>query len=82
MVIADIVTARRLPESVVCNVDLWASCIGGASQEDDYQKAIEAAGLRVRKVRENPYEFLSDQARGASERYGVQSISLVAQKPE
>jgi len=82
MVIADIVTARRLPESVVCNVDLWESCIGGASQEDDYEQAIEAAGLRVGKVRENPYEFLSDQARGASERYGVKSICLVAQKPE
>lgn len=82
MVIADIVTARQLPESVVCNVDLWASCIGGASQEDDYEQAIEAAGLRVGKVRENPYEFLSDQARGASERYGVKSICLVAQKPE
>lgn len=82
MVIADIVTTTALPESVVCNVDLWASCIGGASQEDDYQQAIEAAGLRVREVRENPYEFLSDQARSASERYGVKSICLVAQKPE
>lgn len=82
LVIADIVTEIQLSASIVCNVDLWASCIGGASQEDDYQQAIEAAGLRVREVRENSYQFLSDQARGASERYGVKSISLVADKPE
>lgn len=81
-IIADIVTKRQLPESIVCNADLWASCIGEASQEDDYREAIESVGLNVRQIKENPYRFLSDQARGASDRYGVKSISLVAYKPE
>jgi arsenite methyltransferase len=30
LAIADIVTDRQLTESIVCNADLWASCIGGA----------------------------------------------------
>ena len=43
--------------------------------------AIEAAGLRILSVRENPaYAFLSKSAQGASREYGVKSISLVAVK--
>jgi hypothetical protein len=34
----------------------------------------------VREVRRNDYAFISDQARGASARYGVKSISLLATK--
>lgn len=81
LAIADIVTDEPLTEAIVCNVDLWASCIGGAPQQDDYLAAIEDAGLVVREILLNPYEFLSDQARGASRRYGVKSISLLATKP-
>jgi arsenite methyltransferase len=80
LALADIVTEQQLTESIVCNADLWASCIGGAAQEDSYRQAIEEAGLRVERVRENPYEFLSAQARTASVRYGVKSISLLAVK--
>jgi SAM-dependent methyltransferase len=80
LAIADIVTEEQLTDEIVCNVDLWASCIGGAPQEADYLAAIEGAGLVIREVRTNPYEFLSDQARGASRRYGVKSISVVATK--
>jgi arsenite methyltransferase len=81
LAIADIVTEEPLTEAIVCNVDLWASCIGGAPQEESYLAAIEDAGLVIREFRTNPYEFLSDQARRASRQYGVRSISLVAIKP-
>lgn len=81
LAIADIVTEEPLTEAIVCNVDLWASCIGGAPQQESYLAAIEGAGLVIREVRTNPYEFLSDQARGASRTYGVKSISLLATKP-
>jgi arsenite methyltransferase len=81
LAIADIVTDEPLTEAIVCNVDLWASCIGGAPQQENYLTAIKDAGLVIREVRTNPYEFLSDQARGASRQYGVKSISLVATKP-
>jgi ubiquinone/menaquinone biosynthesis C-methylase UbiE len=80
LAIADIVTEKQLTASIVCNADLWASCIGGAAQEDTYRDAIEEAGLRVVHWRSNPYEFISAQARSASGTYGVKSISLLATK--
>ncbi|GAA5126358.1 methyltransferase domain-containing protein [Haloechinothrix salitolerans] len=80
LAIADIVTERQLAAAIVCDVDLWASCIGGAAQESAYRQAIENAGLRIQRVHSNPYEFLSDGARGATTTYGVKSISLLATK--
>lgn len=81
LALADIVTQARLPEGITCDATLWAACIGGAMQEDEYRAAIEAAGLRVRARRENTqYRFLSRNAQGAAARYGVKSVSLVAVK--
>jgi ubiquinone/menaquinone biosynthesis C-methylase UbiE len=81
LAIADIVTERPLTEAIVRNADLWASCIGGAAQQDVYRHAIQDAGLHIEVVRRNPYEFISEQARQASARYGVTSISVLAVKP-
>ena len=79
--ISDIVTETRLPESIVCNSTLWAACIGGAAQQADYRDQIEAAGLRVATMHDNPaYQFISDNAKGASRKFGVKSISLLAVK--
>ncbi|WP_153398691.1 methyltransferase domain-containing protein [Ornithinicoccus halotolerans] len=82
MALSDIVTADPLTDAIVGDVELWASCIGGAPQRQDYQQLVTAAGLTVEVVKVNPYQFLSDQARGASRTYGVQSISLRARAPE
>jgi ubiquinone/menaquinone biosynthesis C-methylase UbiE len=78
LALADIVSEQHLTDAIVCNADLWASCIGGAAQEDLYLQAIEAAGFTVEHHRVNPYAFISDQARSASSTYGVKSISLLA----
>ena len=79
--ISDIVTEVQLPESIVCNSTLWAACIGGAAQQGNYQQMVEAAGLRLVKVEDNPqYQFISDNAKGASKKFGVKSISLLAVK--
>jgi arsenite methyltransferase len=80
LAIADIVSEQQLKESIVCDADLWASCIGGAAQQDAYREAIEGAGLRIDDLRTNPYEFISDRARDASAKYGVKSVSLLAVK--
>jgi len=81
MVIADIVTEKQLPDNVVCNSTLWASCIGGASQQDDYSSAIKQAGMEVLYVKTNDaYGFISKSAKGASKDYGVKSVSLFAEK--
>jgi hypothetical protein len=81
LAMADIVSEQQMKESIVCDADLWASCIGGAAQVDAYREAIEGAGLRIETIRENPYEFISDRARNASEKYRVKSISVLALKP-
>ena len=82
LAIADIVTEIPLTEEIVCDVDLWASCIGGAPQEDAYREAIRGAGLRVEVTKTNPYRFLSDQAVNASRQFGVRSVSLLATRPD
>jgi arsenite methyltransferase len=81
LAISDIVTEVQLPESIVCNSTLWAACIGGAAQQDNYRDQIERAGMRVETVEDNPaYAFISDNAKGASRKYGVKSVSILAVK--
>ncbi len=81
MAIADIVTEKQLPENVVCNSTLWAACIGGAAQQDDYSRAIQHGGLEVLYVKKNDsYGFISKSAQGASKDFGVKSVSLLAEK--
>jgi arsenite methyltransferase len=81
--LADIVTETRLPEGITCDATLWAACIGGALQQDDYLNAIRNAGLIIEQVQDNPeYHFLSDSAQGATTQYGVKSISVLARKPD
>jgi SAM-dependent methyltransferase len=83
LVLSDIVTAVRLPETITCNSNLWAACIGGAAQISDYRGQIEAAGLRVVREEENlQYAFISENALGASRKFGIKSISLLAMKPD
>lgn len=78
---ADIVTDVELPANVTCNTTLWAACIGGAAQRDDYRAQIEAAGLRMVSARENvAYAFLSKSAQNATRQYGVKSMSFLALK--
>lgn len=80
--ISDIVTEVQLPETIVCNSTLWAACIGGAAQQDNYRQMIAGAGLRLVTVQDNPqYQFISDNAKGASKKFGVKSVSLLAVKP-
>jgi len=81
LAIADIVTDVVLPESISCNTTLWAACIGGAWQVERYKDAIETAGLRVAAEQVNEqYRFISDNAQGATKKFGVKSISLRADR--
>lgn len=78
---ADIVTDLQLPANVTCNTTLWAACIGGAAQRDDYRAQIEAAGFRVVSARENmEYAFLSKSAQSATRQFGVKSMSFLVVK--
>jgi ubiquinone/menaquinone biosynthesis C-methylase UbiE len=80
LVVADIISEITLTPQIVGNTDLWASCIGGAADQDAFQLAIESAGLRLEVMKRNQYRFLSAQAQSASEQYGVKSVSVLARK--
>jgi arsenite methyltransferase len=81
LALADIVTDVQLPESITCNTTLWAACIGGAWQAGSYKDAIESAGMRIAAEQVNEeYRFISDNAQGATKKFGVKSISLRADK--
>jgi arsenite methyltransferase len=81
LALADIVTDAQLPENITCNTTLWAACIGGAWQAGRYKDAIGTAGLRIVAEQVNDeYRFLSDNAQGATKKFGVKSISLRADK--
>jgi arsenite methyltransferase len=82
LALADIVSAKQLPEGVTCDASLWAACIGGAMQRDSYGDAIEGAGFEIETWRENTaYGFVSERAGNATKKYGVTSISLLARRP-
>lgn len=81
LALSDIVTESQLPEGVTCDAALWAACIGGAMQVDSYRATIAAAGLDIETVRANDqFRVLSDSATGATDKWGVKSISLLARK--
>jgi len=81
LALSDIITEVQLPQTIVCNSTLWAACIGGAAQRDNYRAQIEAAGLHVVKEEDNPqYHFISENAQGASRKFGVKSVLLLARK--
>jgi arsenite methyltransferase len=81
LALADIVTSTQLPVGVTCDASLWAACIGGAMQRDDYGEAIAAAGFVLEDLRENDaYRFVSERAESATKKYGVKSVSLLAIK--
>jgi arsenite methyltransferase len=80
LAIADIVTAVALPGGIAWDASLWAACIGGAAQRENYLEMIRAAGFDIEVVRENDYGFVSERAVGATSTYGVSSISILARR--
>ncbi len=80
LVISDIVSGVALPASIKCNATLWAACIGGAMQIDEYLDLIESAGMKIEEVKENPYQFLSSGAKGATSQFEIKSLAIKAIK--
>lgn len=80
LILSDIVSSIKMSEKIICNANLWAACIAGAMQIKEYKQLIGDAGMEIVRVKNNPYEFLSKNARGTTVAYGVQSISLLAIK--
>jgi ubiquinone/menaquinone biosynthesis C-methylase UbiE len=82
LALADIVTEHPIATRTAAQADLWAACIAGASQRDDYLHDIATTGLELRTVRRNSaYRFASERAQRTSDKYGAQTIELLAVKP-
>lgn len=90
--ISDIVLIGELPDSVRSEAALYAGCIAGAVQKDEYLKVIEAVGFRdivIQKERkiDVPEEILNryltpEQLRQLSDnQVGIFSITVYARKP-
>ena len=91
--VSDIVLKGELPESVRQSAELYAGCVSGAIQMDEYLNIVKAAGftsLQVQKEREIaiPDEILSvylntdELQKYRSGAFGVYSITVYAEKPK
>jgi arsenite methyltransferase len=80
LAISDIVSSIDLPVNITGNADLWAACIGGAMEVYNYLELIEKAGFKIITAKGNPYSFISNSAKGATNDYGIKSISVLAVK--
>jgi ubiquinone/menaquinone biosynthesis C-methylase UbiE len=90
--ISDIVLQGELPEDLRKEAALYAGCISGAVQKEEYLRIIRAAGftnLTIQKDRkiDIPDEILSqflsiDQMQNYKKSYvGIFSITIYAEKP-
>jgi ubiquinone/menaquinone biosynthesis C-methylase UbiE len=48
--VADIVTRGEMPEELQRSLELWAGCIAGALEENDYKSKLTAAGFESAEV--------------------------------
>jgi hypothetical protein len=79
---SDIVTGVELPKSVRENCQLWAECIGGAVEQQQYLDMITASGLRVQTCEPNDsYAFNQESTMSAAAKFKVRSIRVLAYKP-
>jgi SAM-dependent methyltransferase len=50
MMVSDIVLLEAIPEAIINSIEMYVSCIAGASQKADYLQDIQAAGFKDTKV--------------------------------
>lgn len=87
--ISDVVLAGELPEAFKQDAELYAGCVAGALQRDDYLERIRAAGfanVQVQKQRriDLPADLVSrymDADAYAAAQVGIYSITVYAEKP-
>ena len=90
--ISDIVLVGNLPEGLRKNAEMYAGCISGAIQKDDYIQIIKESGFNNIEVQKNkkitlPHEILAsylneqELTRVKNEELGIFSITVYAEKP-
>jgi ubiquinone/menaquinone biosynthesis C-methylase UbiE len=82
LMFSDIVTGVELPRSVRENCELWAECIGGALEQQQYLDEIGRSGLRVETFQVNhAYGFTRDSTLSAARKFQVRCLSMLAYRP-
>lgn len=90
--VSDIVLTGALPDALKKSAEMYAGCVSGAIQQDDYLRVVKEAGftkITLQKVRRItiPDEILSVYLNtGEKEKYssgelGIYSITVYAEKP-
>jgi len=90
--ISDIVLVGNLPEGLRKNAEMYAGCISGAIQKDEYLQIIKEAGFNNIEIQKNkkitlPNEilaaYLNEQELNQvkNEELGIFSITVYAEKP-
>lgn len=76
LVISDMVTYGEVPAAIREDLELWAGCVAGAMDREDYLAVIRKTGFeRVLVKAESTYDS-PDKAR-----FGLQSVTVEARKP-
>ncbi|MFB0567538.1 MAG: arsenite methyltransferase [Candidatus Bathyarchaeia archaeon] len=83
MIISDMVTDKKLPQSIRNNPVLWSSCIGGALPEQEYLEAIEKVGFKNVKIAEKGMSIEGECQGCEGEFQGVKVYHVIvkARKP-
>jgi len=90
--VSDIVLSGELPEQIIQAAEMYAGCVSGAMQKDDYIKTMEESGLvniKIQKEKATPVpdDILSNYLSPAGlEQYkssgaGIFSVTVYAEKP-
>jgi arsenite methyltransferase len=90
--ISDIVLVGDLPEGLRKNAEMYAGCISGAIQKNEYLEIIKDAGFKNIEIQKNKKIHLPDEILSAylseeemehvkSNELGIFSISVYAEKP-
>ena len=76
--VADVVTRGEMPPAIRENVLLWAGCIAGALEENDYKAKLAAAGFEKIDVEPTRIYHVED-ARGFLAQEGVDVSAIAAE---
>ena len=90
--VSDIVMKGQLPEGLRTSAEMYAGCVSGAIQQDEYLQVVQQAGFRGIKLQKEkkitiPDEILSvylstpELEKYKSGELGIYSITVFAEKP-
>lgn len=73
--ISDIVSIGQIPSDVRKDMELWAGCVAGASDKDEYLQTVRDAGFKNLIIaKEKPYSLEQKIS------FGLESMTLTAEK--